>query len=257
MRDLGPTNAFLQGIYTDIDSLFDTRFAVLEQVDQLLALTNLKKGWATREADVFEGIDKELFDKLYESRDLSVLELAQPTQIIDPIRKWIHSALQTINGSPNGDKVVLFVNVWPYLLTREKAREFGSSISESVGGAIDVRMINVNPEEIDTETAAAYFSAMFIYDWDTWLESNAKSGAFAKRRIPDVTLYAPKIFKKGAPTDTQRLEIEKDKVNVFEHFEMTAGPQIGLEFIEAAFFCHRLPQDYLDHFEEIKRHVTP
>ena len=35
-----------QGIYTDLDTLYDTRIAVVEEVDTLLALRTLQAGWA-------------------------------------------------------------------------------------------------------------------------------------------------------------------------------------------------------------------
>ncbi len=260
MVDLGPYNQFLQGIYVDMDSLFDTRFAVLEQVDPILALHNLKNGWNNREQDVFEGIDKKLFDELYETRDNSVLAIAPGTQIIDAIRMWVVKALQTIAGSPNGDKVVIFANVWPYQITRDHAKTIGQKILEMVGETVEVRMINVDIKQICTQTAKRYFAAMFMYEWDTWLESNTLSGSFEKQRIPDVTLYSPKLFKKSVLTDEARDALQQHKasgISVFDHFEMVAGPQIGIEFIEVAFYSHHMPTDYLDHYEEMRAAMQP
>ena len=258
MLDLGPYNAFLQGIYMDMDSLFDTRFAVLEQVDPVLALHNLKNGWNNREQDVFEGIDKKLFDELYETRDNSVLAIAPATQVIDAVRTWTVKALQTIAGSPNGDKVVIFVNVWPYQITREHARKIGKSVSELVGQTVEVKMINVDVKTICTQTAKRYFSAMFMYDWDSWLETNTMNAAFERQRIPDVTLYAPKLFKNAVLNDEARLAMQQltsNNISLFDQFEMIAGPQIGIEFINVAFFSHYLPTDYIEHYEDIRKAV--
>ena len=83
MIDLGGFNPYLQGVYIDLDSIFDTRFAVLEQVDPVLALNALKAGWGSRQTDIFEGLDKKLFDALYASRDTSVLAIAPRTMAMD------------------------------------------------------------------------------------------------------------------------------------------------------------------------------
>lgn len=253
MFNLGPYNDFLQGVYVDLDSLFDTRFAVLEQVDPVLALHNLKNGWNTRVQDVFEGIDKKLFDELYKTRDNSVLAMAPATQIIDAVKTWVTKALETINGSPNGDKVVIFVNVWPYNITKVHAREIGNSVHRLVGQTVDIRMINIDPEKICTKTAKAYFSAMFMYDWDYWLEANTKNASFEKQRIPDVTLYAPKVYKQGEPSKEELAMIAKSKANMFEQFEMMAGPQVGIEFIDIAFYSNHMPSDYIDHYEDMRK----
>lgn len=256
MVDLGPYNAFLQGVYVDMDSLFDTRFAVLEQVDPVLALKNLKNGWNSRTVDVFDGIEKKLFDELYITRDNTVLTIAPPTQIIDAVKTWVVKALETIVGSPNGDKVVIFANTWPYNITRAHAREIGTSIQKLVGDTVDVRMINVNIDKIDTKTAKRYFSAMFMYDWDLWLELNTKNGSFEAQRLPDVSLYAPRLYKKGMPTEEDLRNTGHRNVSVFDQFEMLAGPQIGIEFIEPAFFSHYLPTDYIEHYEEMRRVIV-
>lgn len=255
MVDLGPYDSFLQGIYVDMDSLFDTRFAVLEQIDPVLALHNLKNGWNNRAQDVFEGIEKKLFDELYETRDNSVLAIAPATQVIDAVRTWTVKALQTIAGSPNGDRVVIFANVFPYQITREHAREIGRSISKLVGDTVEVKMINVDISRICTQTAKRYFSAMFMYDWDEWLEKNTLSGSFERQRIPDVSLYAPRLFKKGILTEEIARQSPNPSISVFDHFEMVAGPQVGIEFIDPAFFSHYLPTDYIEHYEEMRQAI--
>lgn len=254
--NFGPFDTFLQGIYVDMDSLFDTRFAVLEQIDPVLAMINLKNDWSNRSVDVFEGIEKSTFDELYKTRDNSVLALAPSTQVIDAVRNWVIKALGVINGSPNGDKVVVFVNVYPYLITRKEARNIGSAMSLALGETVEVRMLNANPEHITTKVAKNYFSAMFMYDWDSWLEGNTLNGSFEALRIPDVTLYAPKLFKVGMPTEEDMQRTGHPNISMFDQLEMVAGPQIGLEFIEPAFFSTFMPKDLLDHYDAMKAAVT-
>lgn len=252
MIELGAFNPYLQGLYVDLDSIFDTRFAVLEQVDPMLALQALKKGWNTRGSDLVEGIDKKLFDELYATRDNSVLAIAPRTMAMDAIKTWVLKALATIQGSPNGDTVEVFVNVWPYTLDRAKAREIGETIVDLLGNQVTVHMVNIAVDKLCTRTAKRYFSAMFMYDYDVWLESCTTQGYFEQCRIPDVSLYGPKLYKKNIPTEEQERELANDKINLFSHFEMTAGPQVGLEFIEPAFFSCVLPEDYLDNYEMVK-----
>lgn len=252
MIDLGPYNQYLQGLYVDLDSIFDTRFAVLEQVDPMLALEALKKGWNTRGDDLVAGIDKKLYDELYATRDNSVLAIAPNTMMMDAVKTWVLKALATIQGSPNGDTVEVFVNIWPYTLDKAKAREIGTTVVDVLGNQVNVHMVNISHEKLCTRTAKRYFSAMFMYDYDMWLESCTKLGYFEQCRIPDVSLYGPKLYKKDVPTEEQQRELDSNKIDLFKHFEMTAGPQVGLEFIEPAFFSCMLPEDYLDNYEMVK-----
>lgn len=252
MIDLGKYNKFLQGVYVDLDSIFDTRFAVLEQVDPLLALKNLKNGWNTRTNDVFEGIDKKLFDELYQTRDNSVLAIAPRTMMMDAVKTWVLKALATIQGSPNGDSVEVFINVWPYTIDRAHARSIGDSIMEILGNQVTIHMINVPLDKLCTRTMRRYFSAVFMYDYDIWLEGATKAGYFEQMRMPDVSLYGPKLYKNNPPSQEQEREMLNAKMDVFAHFEVTAGPQVALEFIDPAFFSCMLPEDYLDHYDTVK-----
>lgn len=253
MIDLGGFNPYLQGVYIDLDSIFDTRFAVLEQVDPMLALNALKAGWGSRQTDIFEGLDKKLFDALYASRDTSVLAIAPRTMAMDAVKTWVLKALATIQGSPNGDVVEVFVNIYPYMLSRIQARELGASISTLLGDQVTVHMVNIATDKLCTRTVKRYFSAMFMYDYDIWLESSAKLQYFETMRAPDVTLYAPRLYKTAPPTQEQDRELRNSKTDLFSHFEITAGGYIGLEFIEPSFFSCVLPDDYLDNYQNVKK----
>ena len=56
-------------IYVDLDSLFDTRLAILDKIDNKYSTLIYEAGFANRTEDAFPRLSKEQFKKLFDDRD--------------------------------------------------------------------------------------------------------------------------------------------------------------------------------------------
>lgn len=222
-----------QGFLTDLDTLYDTRLAVIEEVSTDLALHHVQAGWATRLYDKAEPIPAEKFAELYAARDLDTLVLANPTMAVEAIRGWATQVHNAMLGTPYRGFIEIFVNVWPYRLSRTQAVEMGEKLSKTLDDTVRVTMINLDPMSITAFDAKLYFSCIMMQDWQPWLEERAQKGELKRAPLPDVTLYAPKILRGSiSPGEMEQI---RDK-DLFSTIEDRMKPIIGLEFVETEFF---------------------
>lgn len=236
MLDLGTSDKLTQGLYIDLDSIFDMRFAVLEEVSPHLAVENLLNGWNKRQEDAPLGIEKEVYQELYSRRDVATLRHATMTECLDLARHWMADALKQAVASPHPITLRLYVNVFPYQLTKEEASELGEQIRNFFTQDIQLTMVNADPRRLTPETAKRYFSGMFMYDYHLWLEHHAKEGNFQHVKIPDVALYTPRLFHGHKPDADQERELAEKKIDVFKEWEAHSSPIIGLEFVPIEMF---------------------
>jgi hypothetical protein len=229
-----------QGILTDLDTLYDTRLAVVEEVDVGLALHHLKTGWSERLYDRAAPIPDDKYAELYAARDTTTLRRASPTMAVEAIRRWVLAATKSMVGTPQQGYCQLFVNVWPYKISRSEARVFAIKINEALDGCCRILMINIDPKEITALDAKSFFSCMFLQDGALWLEARGQSNDIKKIPLPDVTLYIPKILR-GTISHGQLQSIRD--ADIFTTMEERLKPIIGLEFMEVEFFSSAIPAE--------------
>lgn len=248
MLDLGRTDKNSQGLYVDLDSLFDTRFAVLEELSPQLAIDNLLKGWQNRISDEPVGMPLDDFKTLYELRNVETLAKASQTEVADLMRHWVADVSKQTLSNPTINTIIrIFVNVFPYELTQEEATLLGNQLKAYFPEDILVTMLNVDPKRITPEVVKKYFSGMFMYDYHLWKEHHAKEGNFKDIRLPDTALYTPAIYHGQKPSESELREFEEKKIDVFKEWEMYVGPLIGIEFLPVQAFSTMLsPAAFLD-----------
>ena len=76
-------------IYVDLDSLFDTRLAILDKIDTRYATLVYEAGYCNRTEDAFPRLSKEAFKKLFDDRDNDVLSRALLTNVIGMVKDHI------------------------------------------------------------------------------------------------------------------------------------------------------------------------
>lgn len=240
-----------QGFLVDLDTLYDTRLAVIEEVDFELALHQLRIGWSERLYDRVEQIPPDKYKELYDNRDLKTLVLANPTMATEVIRGWCVQVSSAMTGTPERGFCEVFLNVWPYRLGKTAAREFAAKIDDILDHTVRVTIVNVDPKEITAYDAKLYFSCIMMQDWYVWLEERAQRGELKKAPIPDVSLYAPRVFR--GSVETADYEQIRDK-DVFATIEEKLKPIIGLEFLDLGFFSSAITPELAS---ALKEKVTP
>lgn len=253
MKSLGHYIAYdkqRQGIYTDLDSLYDTRLACIEQLDSELAKELLEGGWNSRINDKIQGIDQTLYEELYSLRSEETLELAVPTYVKDAIGSWILQAKSAMDGTPFGGYCEVFVNVFPYRLSKTKAQEIAKSISKAYPDDTRVRAINIHPHLITPSDVRRLFSAMFMIDWMPWLEHFAQEGDLKKIPLADVSLIVPKLMRgQGSIEEYHRMS----KIDYFSQVEASMQPLIGLQFLDTDIFSAVMDKEMLEMIDQVKK----
>ena len=85
------------GLYTNLDSIYDTRLATLEKIHPELVIKAIDQGYFQRKQDIFPMVSKENFEKLYALRDVETLEAALPSKTMDFIPHFVKTAFAEVS----------------------------------------------------------------------------------------------------------------------------------------------------------------
>ena len=225
----------LTSILVSLDCLLDTRLGTIAKIDKtIVERMLLTEDYHTRDTDIFEGVDRELYKDLYKNRDIETLENSLLTNIIPLLR---HLALKLKEQSvtrPYGDGAKIVVNLYPYKLPKEIQIEIGKAIAVWLKGIAPVSFINMAPTSLTPYYCKNTFALMIMYDYEEWLEGNA--GLFMKTQLTDVSMFVPAIYFNEKPSPAELEKFERETMHPFAAIEMLAKTMVGLEVIDVAFF---------------------
>jgi hypothetical protein len=214
-----------QGIYVDLDSLFDTRLTTLTLIDKDLSMEEIKGEFFIRTCDSFKHIPHKVFDYFYKHRTVNTLKLSQLTKIVKLVMEFANNV--SLNDKELGGEgdVVLYVNTYPYDLNEQQEKIIKASLityMPKITNVVTRFDYNVSPEWLDR-----YVSMIVMYDGYKWLTKNVANGKLKKNPLLDILFIVPKIiFVDGEHT-------EKD----FEYLEKTMIMTTRLKMLEILNFC--------------------
>ncbi len=159
----------MHNVYTDLDSLLDTRHALLYCLDPVLSkkvIDNLH--YRNRKRDSFENLSMDIFRTLYRNRKKELLELTKPTHISGLISKYIIAELNDIS---NDGIFKVYVNTQPYELTDEEVSELLEVLCRMFPEFIGIEIVNMSYNELDPNWIKDNdIKAIFLYEAMAWLE---------------------------------------------------------------------------------------
>ncbi len=241
-------NRIRLGLYTDLDTIYDTRLATLELVHPKLPRLAIEQGYFERKQDIFPMVSKENFEKLYANRNTETLELALPSKAMHFIPHFVKTAFPESINNPWNEEVAIYVNVYPYKIDKNTARRMLEPLSKLTAGGAVVNMLNIPTKSLTLRYCQNTFGAMMVYDYQNWLDEVSKTGEFNKVAIPNVVLIAPKLYEK-LPTDEELRSMKKSNTDPFKAVEIAASAKIGLQYVDIDEFSADLPAGF---FEEYK-----
>lgn len=241
-----------KGFYIDLDSLYDTRLATLETIDPELAFLALENGYHKREDNKFPMLDQKTFDEIYAGRDLEVLDRALPTKALELIQSFIRAAERENMESPRVGPIEIYINVYPYKVSKGVAQEMTKTLFETMARSADIHLINMSVEQLTPAFFKQNISAALMYDYGPWLDAHSKNDNFRKSQIPDVSLFVPTLYFVGKPSDAQLREFERTGPNVFKLIEIGASQIVGLEFVDNEYFNAVIPADFIEQRKKMK-----
>lgn len=217
----------------DVDVLFDTRLAVLEEIDADLALVNVALGWAGRISDAPYGVEQSVFKELYALRDLNTLKRATQTAAFEFVRHWILEAMEKIDQMGDGGKLSYTINFHPYKLTVEQGQALARVIKETIGIELPVHIANYDNTKLSPSFVRTKYDGMFKYDGFDWI--NANQDAFAVTQCRDTTLYVPYLASTLPDNETMQTLNLKTKT-IEQDMVITMRPLVNLEFMDVQAF---------------------
>lgn len=230
----------LDGVYVDLNCLLDFRLSVLSEinVEQTQILLESDQ-YLDRTFDEFVGFDNENYKQMYKDRAERIESFinAPPTQLNLVLLKIIKDIRLQRTNTPYTDGAEIIVNTYPYVLTEETQEELCIVIHERLLGLAPVSVTRIEPTELTPRLCKSNYSAMFIYDYNEWLETHYKNIAETlSNRMVDIVLFAPRILPVRPIQDTNQHLSDKSMADQFANLEKAASPLITLKLLDVRLF---------------------
>ncbi|HRM30031.1 MAG TPA: hypothetical protein PLH48_05800 [Acinetobacter johnsonii] len=238
------------GLYLELDSLYDTRLASLDYIDPKVAKLAIAKGYFERKEDVFPFVSKEQFRKLYDTRGLEILDRAIVTRIPEIMQNFITSTLEGMSTSPFKEDINVYLNIYPYKIDKITATKMLEPLANLCGKLVNVNIVNWSNAQFTLPFCRANIALIIKYDYEEWLEVHTQNDMFRKCQIPDVTLFVPKLYFNKAPTESELTVMMRDAPHPFRALEKAASPVIGLNTIDLNYYNAVLPKEIIEEINQ-------
>ena len=223
------SNMITRVIYTDLDTLYDTKITLLNMIDPRLI-----REYLSREYDILDHIlylSNKAFDKIYKDRDKRVLIGSKNSSIVDLIRRIV-SDIDTKNKTTTviPSVMTLVINTYPYKLDAEEKSIMREFMSRYILHLSDIDIIY--KETIDSELMNK-INIMVKRDGLKWFMDNRLSNPEFK--LPNLKLIVPDDMVMSGLT---KMDVDVDKLK--EYLETTLMLDVCLEFVEKEAFMLKL-----------------
>lgn len=226
-----------RNIYVDLDSIFDTRLAILDKIDPRYSILVYEAGFPNRTEDAFPKISKELFKELFDKRDSELLSRSLMTNVFNMVKSHVKENIQRMSSTPGGNNLEIFVNIWPYNLSKEGAEIIIKPFYEIEKDRVNVHALNIDPKELSASWFGQKFSFIVMYDYMRWLSNILNDPATIKHRLPKTTLIAPKLFLNETLNEREYQELlDSGAMDPFREVELACAQYIGLEYYDMPIF---------------------
>lgn len=218
-----------------LDALLDTRLGTLDRIDNAIAEQVIASGtYQTRQNDVFEGVDKAVFDQAYHDRDVETLKRSIVTDAIQFLRQLVAALTEQAIVRPYHDGAKIVVNIYPYTLSQEEQEELGRAVTAWMQDMAPVEIVSIPTKDLTPTHCKATYSLMMVYEHEEWMNFHAE--AFQHTRLPEVTMYVPALYFVHTPSAEELEKTVKEAAHPMRALEMLASPLIDLKFIDVKFF---------------------
>lgn len=181
--------------YTDIDSIFDTRMAVLHGFGTEVLEKVLGGGYFSRVHDEFTGVDMGAFKIAYDARNEETLKQALATPVVDLIRIFIKQTMAALVQSPYRRQPKVMLNTYPYLLSEKMEKSIIVGLVSALQNMADIQLVNIPPSALTPKYVKDNIVQMAMYSYNTWLDFHSENRNFVDTQCPAVALYAPGLLR--------------------------------------------------------------
>lgn len=217
-------------IYTDLDSLFDTKIVFLGMIDNRLV-----REYATREYNIDNGIlylTDETFRTLFKGRDRRVFEQAVNSYGADIIRNIIRDTVSN-NDIGRGVSVIcsVMINTYPYKLTDEEMSELTIFYKQYFPFAEDVAVIY--KERLSKAMVNKISVAVLRNGFDWFIDMKTVDVGF---RCPHLRLILPNTVSNLSYFNSNKIDVDTLRNNLVSLF----ASDIIVDFVDEELFMVRV-----------------
>jgi len=211
-----------KGIYIDLDTVFDTRLAVVKAISKDVFKEMLTGDYYDeRLYDEFGFISNKLFNSFYKHRNNIILKHSYISKAVDILGMEIDILTGKKIESGTSSALFLDINTYPYILNEADENRIRNALSlYCMLEAVTINFIRVSPYDIDMVYIGNRFGVVFMYSGSQWLDYHM---AIRKLSFSDVKLYVPALLSK--PVIFKKKE---DLEKVFESRDAILNPFMNI-----------------------------
>ncbi len=218
-----------RNIYTDLDTMYDTKLTVLNMIDSRLAIE-----YVSREYDIPDQIlyvNESVLDYYHKSGDKRILLGSKNSSVVDLIRTIVSDIdIKAKEGGGIRGDLNLIINTYPYELNNDECNAIKEFHKQYILYLSDVKVIY--KKELDYGFLSS-LNIMIRRDGLDWFMKN-------KLKHPEFKLTNLKLIIPDEISTKYTKDLKLDKEKLLEYMEVSFMNDITLEFIEKELFMFKL-----------------
>lgn len=231
-------------IYTDVDSLMDTRFTTygilaFDKLNELSRSGFDGLSYYHRLTENTELCDMTAFRELYRNRDKDVFAASQPTSVFPTIIDMLGECAEVGSRPEVPEYGSVIINTYPYKFTDEEEAIFISDLLKycdlpkwSSIETIYMETYGINQKFIKANDIRVLIS----YSGTEILTSLAEHHSLENNPLPDTTIVAPAISMAEKANVREMFQGENYGLGPFGFLEVLLGMSIDLKFVDGPVF---------------------
>jgi len=231
-------------LYTDLDTIFDTRYQLLKVINpKELKRIVLDGSYHSRITENYGNISYEMFKPIWDKRIKQVLVYAPRTGMLDIIKdQFLQCIVDPVYTDVLKD-LTLYVNTYPYNLTEEESKDIEDGIARTIID-LNIECMYKPWSELTTNWMVENIGYIFMYEFINWVNYQITTGTF-NVKLNRIEAYAPGVLRLESPikiTNKAVLELE-------ENYKMLCN----LSLIDAEYFSAKMIKIGKKKVEEAKK----
>lgn len=218
-------------LFTDVDTIFDTRYELIRLINPYEAKKILMDGsYRTRTTELYGNITWEIFKPLWDIRTKRLLEDVVPTGMVRIIRDQYLQCLVNPTYEEIVNKLTLYVNTYPYKLTDEEKKNI-EGIFANILPNCTVYCIDMTWKELTSAWMVKEIGYIFMYNYLDWVNYQISTGYY-HLALNKVEAYVPGVIRPELTSTASSKEVMvlEEKSKMF----------VKLSVIDVSHFCFRI-----------------
>jgi len=224
----------MANVYIDLDALIDSRLGIFMNISPELAAQVYADGYPTRFSDNYKLMNYLEFKERYNDRNKGTISTPLPTMVMSFLEHHIMSIRQD-NILRGGDGMVkVFLNVYPYVMSRYEETILLSGFKSKLPVRTEVEIVHdeaLSPTNILDDKIVTVMK----YDGVNWIENLISNKKIMLGELSGVELIVPDIINTTETIKVNKDEILGELTTIFSQF-------INLTFIATAMFSATIPK---------------